>query len=308
MLYTDRGRLYQPAITRLPSLLSLFLVTLSLIALTEFACRRLPALKQKGIFDTAVGRLNGRDLDRSFLDARDPANSILGGTIPQGTSPSADLPLVGQVTETAAISNLLPLSPPISASPPGGAGSTTIINQFANPSDYLPVNPAPPPSQSAYLPISPTRAELTPAPTAYLPLSPVATTRAPIPASLLKVGDPPPAAFLPLSSTVGSANKPQAVPTSNFLLLGQNSATFLSAQIPTPIQTSNLLLLGQSSATFLSAQIPTATPTSNLLPLSQGFATFLSAQIPTATPTSNLLPLSQGSATLVSSQIPTPTL
>lgn len=38
----DHPNLYQPPITRLPSLLSLLTSTLTLIALIELACRRLP--------------------------------------------------------------------------------------------------------------------------------------------------------------------------------------------------------------------------------------------------------------------------
>ncbi|KAL9035575.1 MAG: hypothetical protein Q9180_004791, partial [Flavoplaca navasiana] len=43
---------YQPTITRLPSLIALFLLTLALIGLTEFAVRRFPALDAEGIVQT----------------------------------------------------------------------------------------------------------------------------------------------------------------------------------------------------------------------------------------------------------------
>ena len=45
-------RFYQPTITRLPSLICLTLFSLSLIALVELACRRLPALQSKGMIGT----------------------------------------------------------------------------------------------------------------------------------------------------------------------------------------------------------------------------------------------------------------
>lgn len=41
-------RLYQPSITRLPSLLCLIVASLALIALVEVACRRLPAHDANG--------------------------------------------------------------------------------------------------------------------------------------------------------------------------------------------------------------------------------------------------------------------
>ena len=45
----DTPRMYQPTITRLPSLICLLVVSLALIALTEFACQRLPAHHNSGI-------------------------------------------------------------------------------------------------------------------------------------------------------------------------------------------------------------------------------------------------------------------
>lgn len=67
-----RGRLYQPEITRLPSLLFLLAFTLSLIALTELACRRLPpAMSNNGMMTTVAHKI----LSRRILDLRNPGSN-----------------------------------------------------------------------------------------------------------------------------------------------------------------------------------------------------------------------------------------
>ena len=56
--------MYQPTITRLPSLLCLFLLTLALIGLTELAIRRLPAHDNSGfIKNVHTPELHPRDLE-----------------------------------------------------------------------------------------------------------------------------------------------------------------------------------------------------------------------------------------------------
>lgn len=57
--------MYQPTITRLPSLLCLFLLTLSLIGLTELAIRKLPAHDSSGIVkNVQSGKIDGILADR----------------------------------------------------------------------------------------------------------------------------------------------------------------------------------------------------------------------------------------------------
>ena len=62
----DGPRLYQPHITRLPSLLSLLTITLALIAVIEIACRRLPA-RESDYIDSPINLKRSQDLDlRNF--------------------------------------------------------------------------------------------------------------------------------------------------------------------------------------------------------------------------------------------------
>lgn len=67
----DCSRLYQPTITRLPSLLCLFFFTLSLIALTELACRRLPPAQFDGVMMTIGDEILPR-LARRVLASKHP--------------------------------------------------------------------------------------------------------------------------------------------------------------------------------------------------------------------------------------------
>ena len=71
--------MYQPAITRLPSLLCLFLLTLALIGLTELAIRRLPAHDNSGIIKTVQTRdLHPRNLKDLLAIRRLPAHDSSG--------------------------------------------------------------------------------------------------------------------------------------------------------------------------------------------------------------------------------------
>ncbi|MCJ1346260.1 hypothetical protein MMC31_004475 [Peltigera leucophlebia] len=206
------GPLYRPPVTRLPSLLSLLTLTLSLIALTEYACRRLPARTHEGIVNT-LGRKNfGRDLHGR---APEPLESGQA-TIPL-RAPSLPVPATVPATATPALSNNPPLSQPLPAAPTGGGGSN--INQFAPPSAYLPVD-------TAYIPLSSQPPQPSAPQTVFLPLSSaVISTRPPEPA-----GAPPLPAFLPLSPTVQPLNTPLAAPPSAFLPIAGGDATLPSAQ------------------------------------------------------------------------------
>lgn len=65
--FLDHPGLYQPRITRLPSLLCLFTITVALIAVIELACRRLPSR-----YPAASAVLLPRDGPNAALVARHP--------------------------------------------------------------------------------------------------------------------------------------------------------------------------------------------------------------------------------------------
>lgn len=62
----DGAHLYQPRITRLPSLLSLLTITLALIALIEIACRRLPA-RGSDYVGSPINLKLARNLESQFV-------------------------------------------------------------------------------------------------------------------------------------------------------------------------------------------------------------------------------------------------
>lgn len=113
-----RPRQYQPAITRLPSLILLFTLTLALIALTELACRRLPARNSEAfaVLDLKrslreTSRILARDLSsEASKDAADePAFLPL--------EPSSVGPIPNSVAASAAESEYLPLNLPSASNP-----------------------------------------------------------------------------------------------------------------------------------------------------------------------------------------------
>ncbi|KAI9806508.1 MAG: hypothetical protein M1833_003695 [Piccolia ochrophora] len=121
-----KARYYQPTITRLPSLIALFLVTLTLIALTELSVHRLP--------------------DRTSNGA---VNSLVNKTLAQVSKINAREALPLPQTPVAA-----PPSPPADGLPPAGAGPPPSPAGDEAPTEAGPVTP-PPKADNPGTPTSP---------------------------------------------------------------------------------------------------------------------------------------------------------
>ncbi|KAI4190185.1 MAG: hypothetical protein LQ346_004970 [Caloplaca aetnensis] len=197
-----KPRFYQPTITRLPSLIALFLLTLALIGLTELAVRRFPALDAKGIVQT-IHEKQQRHEPRHIL----PRNAQ---PIPQAGVIELSLTFV---LPPASNAGAVPASPETTPSPAAPQTSflpdpnqQTSIQGVAPTSAFLPIDdqgadpltePMSTPAASAYLPIddATTTAAYAP-PSAYLPVSPGGDAVA---------GGAAPTAYLPVGPTEGAA-------------------------------------------------------------------------------------------------------
>lgn len=154
-----------------------------------------------------------------FWPVADSANSTDSADSAQGTTsvaldagPANYLPLDSEKsTATAAPSAYLHISltDPLPA-------DTTSIRPFADPSAFLPVSLTPPPSSSTLLPVQDDN-KASASPSAPTPTPP-------------REGDPPPSAFLPLSSADTSKAQAEMMPSSDFLSLAQGTSTPVSQQ------------------------------------------------------------------------------
>ncbi|KAL8785769.1 MAG: hypothetical protein Q9213_003147 [Squamulea squamosa] len=178
-----KPQFYQPTITRLPSLIVLFVLTLALIGLTELAVRRFPALDAKGIVQT-IHEKQSRHEPQPILarDARrlpQPASNAEEPSNVPATPETAPFP--AKVTSPLSVDSLTP-SPALgavnaanpSAYLPVDKGGQTSLSSAA-PSVYLPIEPAATAAadQAAYLPIEPAASA---APSAYFQVGPAATS------------------------------------------------------------------------------------------------------------------------------------
>lgn len=165
--------MYQPRITRLPSLTCLFLASLLLIALTELACRRLPAHNVNGIIHSVPQQVSAninalisarwpkpnpqdgcefRRRPRSFSSV---AHALIDVTTGVGApAPSEYLGLSDGPTSTAAPIDSYFL--PVVASP----STTESVSSAPLPSEYLGLSAAP---------------QSTTAPPVFLPIATIAS-------------------------------------------------------------------------------------------------------------------------------------
>lgn len=228
----------------MPTLISLFAFTLLLIALTELACRRLPAKPSSGVIKTAKSALEPSAAVR-LKHRKDAPTAGVGAPIPTDTSYEAPinvaarpLPLVRPPILPVILSTDIYL--PVAATTSADA--------------YLPF--AATTSADAYLPLAPTTAADT-----YLPLtkSPlVEMPRAGV--TSLGVGHGPPENNLHLTST-SSVNKasvttvPVSSPYTNHPLSGSDITEAETAP------SSNYLPVGQVISTSTQALVPATTNT-----------------------------------------------
>lgn len=182
-----------------------------------------------------------------------PISSTVPGFNSALDAESSNYQPIGQVTEV--VTSVAPPSTappsaylPISSTEPLLMESTPLA---ADPSAFLPTSStspsAPPPSTSTFATVQDDdQASESPASSAFLPLAsatesaPPRTISPPIsPASTppVTLGDPNPSAFLPLSSTVASESHDEAVPSSDFIPLGQ-ATTAPTSQQPSLLQSS----------------------------------------------------------------------